>query len=146
MNKLPIFLALAIILASCNAESASSDANTSPAVTSPETGKTAGLQSIRSQETKALLAQQPDIVMLDVRTPEEYAAGHLKGAQLINFYSPDFLQRVQALDPAKTYLVYCAVGGRSKKAVQRMARLGFKQVYDAAEGFRALQNAGIPTE
>jgi phage shock protein E len=145
MNKLPISLVLAIILASCSAELHSSDANTSQAVNSPETGETAGLQSIRSQETKALLAQ-PDIVMLDVRTPEEYAAGHLKGAQLINFYSPDFLQRVQALDPAKTYLVYCAVGGRSKEAVQTMAKLGFKQEYNAAEGFRALQNAGIPTE
>jgi phage shock protein E len=90
MDKLPLFLALSIILASCSAESASSDANTSPAVTSPETGETAGLQSIRSQETKVLLAQEPDILVLDVRTPEEYAAGHLKGAQQINFYSPDF--------------------------------------------------------
>jgi phage shock protein E len=103
-------------------------------------------QAIGSQEAKALLANQEDIIILDVRTPAEYGAGHLKNAQHIDFYAPDFSQRLQTLDPPKTYLVYCAVGGRSREAAQMMQQLGFKQMYDASEGFSFLKNSGVPVE
>lgn len=93
-----------------------------------------------------MLAQQEDIIILDVRTPAEYEAGHLKGARLIDIYAADFQERLQGLDPNKTYLVYCAVGGRSREALQLMGQLGFQQVYDASEGLSALKNAGIPVE
>ena len=146
MNKIALLFIFTVFITACTGESAPSDKSIAQTIPAAGTGEPASIQSIGSSETKALLAEQQQIVMLDVRTPEEYAAGHLKGAKLINFYSPDFRQRVQALDPAKTYLVYCAVGGRSKEAVQTMAKLGFKQVYDATEGFSALKNAGIPTE
>ena len=99
-----------------------------------------------SQEAKTLLEQQQEVVILDIRTPGEYKAGHLKDAQHIDFYGADFSAQLQTLDPAKTYLVYCAVGGRSRDAVQLMGRIGFERVFDASEGFTALRNAGIPVE
>ena len=141
-----LFLAAAVILASCSTESAPTDTNGLETRASAEAGATTNIQSIRSQDAKALLEQQEHVVILDVRTPGEYNAGHLENARHIDFYDADFSERLQALDPAKTYLVYCAVGGRSREAVQLMSQLGFLQVYDAAEGFSALRSAGVPVE
>ncbi|GAA4442734.1 hypothetical protein GCM10023188_42770 [Pontibacter saemangeumensis] len=135
-----------LLLASCNADSSTSGNEVSNALTPSESGVSSKLQPISSQETKALLAQQADVVILDVRTPAEYEAGHLQGARLMDIYAADFQERLQALDPTKTYLVYCAVGGRSREALQLMGQLGFQQVYDASEGFSALKTAGVPVE
>ena len=133
-------------MASCNSEASSGNNTTGTVTSAPENVGRASFKTIGSEEAKALLKQHPDIVLLDVRTPEEFTAGHLQGAQLLNFYDPDFLQRVQNFDTTKTYLVYCAVGGRSSQATQQMVQSGFKQVYNISEGFSALKNAGIPTE
>ena len=141
-----LFLAAAVILASCSAESAPTETDGLETSTSAEAGATTNIQSIRSQDAKALLEQQEHVVILDIRTPGEYNAGHLKNARHIDFYNADFSERLQALDPAKAYLVYCAVGGRSREAVQLMGQLGFLQVYDAVEGFSALRKAGVPVE
>lgn len=101
---------------------------------------------VNGPEAKKLLDQRPDIIVLDVRTPQEYAGGHLKNAQLMDFTAPDFAQKISQLNPAKTYLVYCAVGGRSKKATNLMQQKGFKQIFDATVGFSALKKAGLATE
>jgi len=92
MNKIPSYLALAILLASCNSEIASSGNNPTGTVASAlENNGIKSFKSIESEEAKTSLNLQPDMVLLDVRTPEEFAAGHLQGAQLLNFYDPDFL-------------------------------------------------------
>ena len=105
-----------------------------------------GAKTIGSSETKILLDKQKDIVVLDVRTPEEYAAGHLKNAVLLNKYDPDFAAKLKAFDRNKTYLIYCAVGGRSGQTASMMESLGFKNIFDATEGFEKLKNAGAPVE
>ena len=82
-------------------------------------------------------------VILDVRTPGEYAGGHIEGAQLINISSPDFDQKIEKLDKNNTsYLVYCAVGGRSRRAMQKMKAAGFKSVYNLATGVNGWKAAG----
>ena len=145
--KAPVlFFAGVLLLASCQPDSSTAGEEVSNAVTPSETSASSRLQSISSQETKALLARQADVVILDVRTPAEYEAGHLQGARLLDIYAADFQERLQALDPTKPYLVYCAVGGRSREASQLMGRLGFQQVYDASEGVAALKTAGVPVE
>ena len=81
-------------------------------------------------------------VVLDVRTKKEYDGGHIPGAVLIDFNSPDFEKKVARLDKDKTYLVHCAVGGRSTKAAAKMSALNFKSVYNLEGGYRAWEKAG----
>ena len=108
-----------------------------------ETGSTVS-KSIRSQEAKKLLADQPSTTILDVRTDEEFAGGHLQKAMNLNYNAPDFQTQLSDLDKTKPYLVYCAVGGRSSKAAKLMREMGFEQVYNVTEGFPELKRAGIP--
>lgn len=109
-----------------------------------QNGSVSTTKTVSSQEAKTLLQTRKKVVILDVRTPEEFAAGHLQNAQLLNKFSPDFEKQLRTLDRNKEYLVYCKVGGRSGDATKLMAALGFKTVYDATQGFESLKNAGIP--
>ena len=81
-------------------------------------------------------------VVLDVRTKKEYDAGHIPGAVLIDFNSPEFEKKIATLDKDKTYLVHCAAGGRSAKASAKMSALNFKSVYNLEGGYRAWEKAG----
>jgi rhodanese-related sulfurtransferase len=85
-------------------------------------------------------------VVLDVRTPREFAAGHIPGAINVDWNGKDFAGRVAALDKKKNYLVYCAVGGRSARASAKMIELGFSKVYNLERGISSWQQAGKPTE
>jgi rhodanese-related sulfurtransferase len=80
------------------------------------------------------LMKQSDAVVLDVRTPDEFKGGHLPNALLIDYNSGYFAEQVEKLDRDKTYLVYCASGGRSPRAAQIMTDKGFKHVYNLEQG------------
>lgn len=82
--------------------------------------------------------------LLDVRTPEEWKAGHLKDAVHIDWYADDFAARVSKLDKSKPVLVYCAAGGRSAEAQEAMRDLGFKHVVNLKGGYSAWTAAGLP--
>ena len=86
------------------------------------------------------------VVVLDVRTPREFAAGHAPGAVNIDVKASDFEKRVKALDPNKTYLVYCGVGVRSANACGKMSKLNFAELYNLAGGFNAWRKAGHKPE
>jgi len=79
------------------------------------------------------------LVLLDVRTPEEFAAGHLNGALNLNLNAPDFADRLNELDKTKIYLVYCIGGVRSARAMQIMQKQGFRQVYNLSGGLSKWQ-------
>ena len=85
-------------------------------------------------------------VVLDVRTPEEYAKGHLPGSVLLDFKAPDFKEKVTKLDRNRTYLVHCAVGGRSAQACDQMNQAGFIKVLNLEGGIKAWEAAGKPVE
>ncbi len=85
-------------------------------------------------------------VILDVRTPEEFAAGHLPGAINIDVNEADFEEKVKRLNPDQPYLVHCAAGGRSARACTKMGRLNFKTLVDLAPGFNGWKAAGKPVE
>jgi rhodanese-related sulfurtransferase len=87
-------------------------------------------------------AADKSTVILDVRTPKEYRSGHLPGAVNVDFNAPDFDQKIAKLDKDKTYLVHCAVGGRSAKACEKMSALPFKDVYNLEGGIKAWEKAG----
>ncbi len=88
-------------------------------------------------------------MVLDVRTPQEVDAGHIKNSININIHDEDFVERVKKLNPAKTYLVHCASGsptGRSRKSVDVLLSLGAEKVYHLNGGFTAWEKAGKPVE
>lgn len=142
MDKLFIMPLVCLVVAfSCNQPASSTDHNDS--ISSAEAPL---IRSIDSRDAKRLLDSKEEIILLDVRTPEEYAEGHLAGASNIDYNNPDFKDRIQQLDPNKTYMIYCAVGGRSGKTLKIMEDMGFKSVFNVSEGFKELKEQGISVE
>ena len=86
----------------------------------------------------------PGTVVLDVRTPAEFAAGHLPEAKNIDIEGPDFAGGIAALDKTATYAVYCRSGNRSATAMEQMTAASFTHVYDLAGGIGAWQSMGGP--
>lgn len=80
------------------------------------------------------LKDQPNTVVLDVRTKMEWNMGHVDGATLIDINSSDFSAQIDKLDPSKTYLVYCRSGRRSASAAQIMIDKGFTDVKNVRSG------------
>lgn len=90
----------------------------------------------------ASVVDRDNTVVLDVRTAEEFAAGHLPDAVLIDVQEPDFAARIAELDPGATYAVYCRSGNRSAVAVQMMQAAGFDDVVHLDGGIGAWAEAG----
>lgn len=86
----------------------------------------------------------PDFVLIDVRTKEEFNIGHIEGAEMIDIYLPDFKARISKLDRNKKYLVYCRTARRSAEAAKLMKDLGFSEVYDMAGGITEWSTAKLP--
>lgn len=76
----------------------------------------------------------PDIILLDVRTPEEFAHGHIKGAINIDLQAEDFAQDIVRLDPKKTYYIYCRSGARARIAKDAMDVANIKKSYPFRNG------------
>ena len=81
--------------------------------------------------------------VIDVRTPAEYAAGHVEGSVNLDLSSATFEQQLDGLDKDEEYVVYCQSGNRSATAADKMADLGFTNVVDAG-GIVSLEAAGAP--
>jgi len=94
-------------------------------------------EDLSPEAFKQQLEEHPDAVLLDVRTPEEYARDHISGAKLMNCYDSDFESRLDKMDREKTYLVYCHSGGRSSSVCNLMKEKGFKTVYNLRGGIVA---------
>jgi rhodanese-related sulfurtransferase len=87
-----------------------------------------------------------DFVILDVRTPEEYDAGHIAGSVNIDFYAADFRQQLDALDKNDRYFIYCRSGNRSGQTTGIMQDLGFATVWDLDGGINTWATAGLPLD
>ena len=92
------------------------------------------------------MRQEKNAVVLDVRTPDEFKKGHVPGAVNINVDDPSFNKKVAELDKSKTYLVHCARGVRSARAVSRLSGMGFDHLFDFAGGFEGWKKSGKPIE
>ncbi len=110
--------------------------------------ETATIEDITPQEAFILIQNNqnnPDFVIIDVRTLEEFVAERIENATNIDFYSEAFRDELNKLDKNKTYLIYCRSGGRSGKALNIMAELNFKEVYNVSGGIIAWNAEGLPT-
>ncbi len=72
--------------------------------------------------------------LLDVRTPEEYSVEHIGNAKNVNWNGDDFVTKVNSYNKSKPIFVYCKVGGRSAQAANKLAELGFKEIYNLNGG------------
>jgi phage shock protein E len=104
------------------------------------------VKNVNAEEAAKVLQENKRAVVLDVRTPKEYAAGHIAGATNLDFYAKDFESKLDTLDKQKPYLVHCAAGGRSAKARDLMQKHQFHTIYHLEGGFKAWEKAGKPVE
>jgi phage shock protein E len=111
----------------------------------PEPTAAPGVRVVPAADAATLL-DEPGTVVLDIRTPPEVAQARLPGAVAIDYYQPDFAQRVDALDRDATYVLYCRSGNRTSGARALMLQLGFRDVADVDGGIIAWANAGLPLE
>ncbi len=110
--------------------------------------ETATIEDITPQEAFTLIQNNqnnPDFVIIDVRTPAEFIEEHIENATNMDFYSEAFRDMLNNLDKNKTYLVYCRVGGRSGSALDIMAELNFREVYNILGGINQWKAEGFPT-
>jgi rhodanese-related sulfurtransferase len=87
---------------------------------------------------------EPGVIVLDVRTPEEFASGHIEGALNIDFNSGNFANEITRLNPSETYAVYCRSGSRSGQATSIMHKAGFHDVSNLNGGVIDWTNDGLP--
>jgi phage shock protein E len=94
----------------------------------------------------AKMAGDKQNIILDVRTAQEFQAGHIAGALNLDVTAADFERKAAALDKSKTYLVHCASGVRSERACKKMTALDIPHLYNLPGGFKAWVAAGEPVE
>ena len=111
------------------------------------TSNVAGPKVVDIDASKAAeLVAAKSVKVLDVRTQEEYNKGHIAGAVLVDFLSDDFAERVKQLPHDKPYVVHCAVGGRSRKAVDVLRASNASTIYHLNGGFKAWAAGNYPVE
>tara|TARA_Y100001958_G_scaffold33475_1_gene21769 strand:- start:5021 stop:5404 length:384 start_codon:yes stop_codon:yes gene_type:complete len=93
------------------------------------------MSDLFQNEWAQALTEQPEAVVLDVRTEEEFESGYIPNAKNIDLrMGPGFIEQINTLDKNKPYYVYCRSGARSAQAVQLMRDLGFKETYNLLGG------------
>jgi len=108
------------------------------------------IESITPEEAFTLIQENqdnPDFVIIDVQTPEEFVNRHIENAINIDYRSETFRDELNQLDKNKTYLIYydCACGGIDRKALNMMAELNFSEVYKISGGLDRWEAEGFPT-
>lgn len=137
MKRLAVLPVLLLALGAC-----SDDAK--PAASTVPTGNTTiSYQLMTPAEGKELIDSGAELTIIDVRTPEEFAAGHLEGAVNSDIEGGKFSAYIATLDKDATYVVYCHSGRRAALAAQAMADAGFTDVHDIG-GIADWQAAGYP--
>ena len=146
-----IAVILALLAAACGGTTTQADTQAASndvavAQQATDTEQAPGIRLVSALDGADIQNNPPeDLVILDVRTPEEFAAGHVDGAIMIDFYAADFEDRVAELDPDVPYLLYCNSGNRSGQTVPLLHELGFNDVADVDGGIQAWMANGLPT-
>lgn len=100
--------------------------------------------TLPAEEFAEKINQLPDAPVLDVRTPEEFAKGHLPTAKNVDWNGDDFQQQLTAFDKSQPIFVYCLSGGRSSSAIKQMRKAGFTEVYELKGGIMKWRAANLP--
>lgn len=105
--------------------------------------KTRILKNISAEEMKKIISEK-QVIILDIRTLEEFKEGHINKAVNIDFYSKDFESNLDKLDKSKVYIIYCRSGNRSGMALKIMEKLKFTEVYNVLGGIGSIKQIGYP--
>ncbi len=92
-------------------------------------------KSLDKKQFSAVIKKTTKPQIVDVRTPGEYKAGHLKNAVNVNYRDASFEVKMLEFDKNKPIFVYCQAGGRSKKSAEKLAEMGFTQIYELDKGY-----------
>ena len=106
------------------------------------------IENITPEEAYILILESkdnPNFVILDVRTPEEFLGEYIENAVNLDYYSDTFKNDLDKLDKNKTYLIYCRSGRRSENALNIMKELDFREVYNMSGGIIKWKSEGLPT-
>ena len=103
-----------------------------------------GFFDIESPQAASILGRFANFVILDIRTPKEFEAGHLKRAKNIDYFADDFARKIDKLDRNQAYLVHCASGGRSGRSMTVFKEKGFTTIYHLADGYKGWVAAKQP--
>jgi rhodanese-related sulfurtransferase len=125
MNQLVLSIISLMILVACNGQ---------PKVNT----------DLSPQEFQRKMSEQKNVVLIDVRTPEEVQQERIKGEVNMDFYAPEFKTLIKGMDKNKPYYLYCASGIRSRKAAKLMREEGIREVDTLAGGIQAWLAAGLP--
>jgi len=90
------------------------------------------------------LIESGDVVVLDVRTGDEYKEGHIKGSINIDVRDKSFIEKIDPMDKDKEYIVHCGGGERAKKGCSIMRDIGFSNTRVLKGGMRGWKEKGLP--
>jgi len=108
---------------------------------------TATIELASPEQAAEVIAEDPaGLVILDIRTPEEFDEVRLGGAVNVDYYGTDFADQLDTLDKNTPYVMYCRSGNRSSDAVKTMKDLGFTEVYEIDGGIVNWIESGYPVE
>ncbi len=125
-----LILALSVLVAACSSDTTSQS-----------------IELVSPAEAAQVIADNPaGLVVLDIRTPDEFTQARLADADLVDFYEDDFAAQLDTLDKDVPYVMYCNSGNRSSEAVKTMEDLGFVEVYEIDGGIVNWYDQGYPIE
>jgi len=140
MKKLQFYLFLFLMIGSVDISSAQFVSDLKKVETT--------IKNERAKIFYQILNRTKNPQIIDIRTPREYASGHIKGAILINYYDPNFAQNIEkaGLDKYRPIFIYCRSGHRSANAIGIFKKLGFKHIVNLAYGINEWKHLQLPLE
>ncbi len=100
--------------------------------------------NISASEAQALISKDKDVIVLDIRTAQEFSQGHIEKAINIDYYASDFAENIAELSPDKTYIIYCRSGSRSGSALPVIKDAGLTNIFHLNKGFNEWKKEGNP--
>lgn len=129
-SLLALILALSVLVTACSSDP-----------------RTQSIELVSPADAAQVIADDPaGLVVLDIRTLEEFNEARLADAIMVDFYADDFADQLDTLDKDVPYVVYCRTGNRSSEAVKTMKDLGFVEVYEVDGGIVNWYDRGYPIE
>ena len=107
----------------------------------PDSTKVTSISAVELQERRG---SEAALVVIDVRTPDEYASGHIPGA--VNIPFDQVAQRIAEIDAPHGVALYCMVGPRARKGESALLAAGYENIFHLEGGFAAWQAADLPVE
>ncbi|MDD5757536.1 MAG: rhodanese-like domain-containing protein [Desulfobulbaceae bacterium] len=141
-KKLVVIFSLFLFACSNNADQSGVKPNAAGSPNTPVTTEATTYNSYSPAQCMELIQQKKDLLIIDVRSPEELREGKIENSTLIPFM--DIMRGNYTIPQDRPLLLICAVGGRSYAAMQILAHKGYKEIYNLQGGIAAWKQANLP--